>query len=663
MKLTAYLALNQVKMNKKRSIGAVMAITLSTALITALMCLVSSGNKMLTTFLGEGYGDYGGMYRQILIVPILLLTLFVFFMSFTVISNIFEASANKRNSEFGILKCVGGTEKQIRETIIYEGLWLSLIGIPLGLLIGTGIGFIAVTVIGHYISQINDFSKSIIMRPMNLHLSFSLSVWTYVIALMISYLMVLVSSGKPAKKVSQYTALNFVKGIETTVALREVKGLDKLYSVIGGTEGEIAIININRNKSGFKAMIKALAMGMSLLILTAGLMMQANEFEIWMTPDSDEMMVDFTSICDYLVDDSTGKEEELIRVPITSGVYNEITQRLSDYGDLKVYGIGSDACTFDAVINEEYLTSQMQNASGIYNEFGEMETSLLAVDEKLYKELCDRAKAPYGSNLIINSFKYNSNGEMLALTPFSENLTKVSLVNAHDEELVLDIGGFLYEDDLIESGFEEPFPNPVRIVVPNIGVRYFDWYCKVDDETKYAEYARNILNDYYPLLTEDSYVDQGYTVRISRMDSMVKVLNIAIVIVEFIMYGFVLLLSLMGITAVISTIATNIRVRTREFAVFKSIGMTNKSVRKMIYIESIICMVKAFVPGIVIGIAIPFCINIFIRKVFPVTYHIPWVVVIVGLLLITMIVMVITCIEIYKMKNKSIIEEIRMNVW
>lgn len=663
MKLTAYLALNQVKMNKKRSIGAVMAITLSAALITALMCLVSSGNKMLTTFLGEGYGDYGGMYRQILIAPILLLTLFVFFMSFTVISNIFEASANKRNSEFGILKCVGGTEKQIRETVIYEGLWLSLIGIPLGLLIGTGIGFIAVTVIGHYISQINDFSKSIIMRPMNLHLSFSLSVWTYVIALMISYLMVLVSSGKPAKKVSQYTALNFVKGIETTVALRGVKGLDKLCSVIGGTEGEIAIININRNKSGFKAMIKALAMGMSLLILTAGLMMQANEFEIWMTPDSDEMMVDFTSIRDYLVDDSTGKKEELIRVPITSGVYNEITQRLSDYGDLKVYGIGSDACTFDAVIDEEYLTSQMQNASGIYNEFGEMETSLLAVDEKLYKELCDRAKAPYGSNLIINSFKYNSNGEMLALTPFSKDLTKVSLVNAHDEELVLDIGGFLYEDDLIESGFEELFPNPVRIVVPNIGVRYFDWYCKVDDETKYTEYARNILNDYYPLLTEDSYVDQGYTVRISRMDSMVKVLNIAIVIVEFIMYGFVLLLSLMGITAVISTIATNIRVRTREFAVFKSIGMTNKSVRKMIYIESIICMVKAFVPGIVIGIVIPFCINIFIRKVFPVTYHIPWVVVIVGLLLITMIVMVITCIEIYKMKNKSIIEEIRMNVW
>lgn len=663
MKLTAYLALNQVKMNKKRSIGAVMAITLSAALITALMCLVSSGNKMLTTFLGEGYGDYGGMYRQILIAPILLLTLFVFFMSFTVISNIFEASANKRNSEFGILKCVGGTEKQIRETIIYEGLWLSLIGIPLGLLIGTGIGFIAVTVIGHYISQINDFSKSIIMRPMNLHLSFSLSVRTYVIALMISYLMVLVSSGKPAKKVSQYTALNFVKGIEPTVALREVKGLDKLYSVIGGTEGEIAIININRNKSGFKAMIKALAMGMSLLILTAGLMMQANEFEIWMTPDSDEMVVDFTSIRDYLIDDSTGKEEELIRVPITSEVYNEITQRLSDYGDLKVYGIGSDACTFDAVINEGYLTSQMQNASGIYNEFGEMETSLLAVDEKLYKELCDRAKAPYGSNLIINSFKYNSNGEMLALTPFSENLTKVSLVNAHDEELVLDIGGFLYEDDLIESGFEEPFPNPVRIVVPNIGVRYFDWYCKVDDETKYAEYARNILNDYYPLLTEDSYVDQGYTVRISRMDSMVKVLNIAIVIVEFIMYGFVLLLSLIGITAVISTIATNIRVRTREFAVFKSIGMTNKSIRKMIYIESIICMVKAFVPGIVIGIAIPFCINIFIRKVFPVTYHIPWVVVIVGLLLITMSVMVITYIEIYKMKNKSIIEEIRMNVW
>ena len=65
------------------------------------------------------------------------------------------------------------------------------------------------------------------------------------------------------------------------------------------------------------------------------------------------------------------------------------------------------------------------------------------------------------------------------------------------------------------------------------------------------------------------------TVRIARTDAMVKMLNIAIVLVEIVMYGFVILLVLMGFTSVISTLTTNIRIRSREFAVLKSVGMTN----------------------------------------------------------------------------------------
>ena len=40
-------------------------------------------------------------------------------------------------------------------------------------------------------------------------------------------------------------------------------------------------------------------------------------------------------------------------------------------------------------------------------------------------------------------------------------------------------------------------------------------------------------------------------------------------------YGFIGMLSLIGITSVISTIFTNIRLRAQEFAVLKSVGMTN----------------------------------------------------------------------------------------
>ena len=80
-------------------------------------------------------------------------------MSITVISNIFSASANKRIQEFGILKCVGATGRQIRASVIYESLWLSLTAIPLGLIAGTILGYISVKFTGHFISNINDLCK------------------------------------------------------------------------------------------------------------------------------------------------------------------------------------------------------------------------------------------------------------------------------------------------------------------------------------------------------------------------------------------------------------------------------------------------------------------------------------------------------------------------
>ena len=90
------------------------------------MCFVTSANKMLTDFLGSDYGEYGGAYSLMLAIPALLLGLLIAAMSITVISNIFSASANKRIQEFGILKCVGATGRQIRASVIYESLWLSL---------------------------------------------------------------------------------------------------------------------------------------------------------------------------------------------------------------------------------------------------------------------------------------------------------------------------------------------------------------------------------------------------------------------------------------------------------------------------------------------------------------------------------------------------------
>ena len=86
MKITAQLALSQIRLNKKRTMAGISAIALATSLVTAVMCLVTSGNKMLTDFLGPEYGEYGGAYFLMLAIPALLLGLLIAVMSVTVIS-------------------------------------------------------------------------------------------------------------------------------------------------------------------------------------------------------------------------------------------------------------------------------------------------------------------------------------------------------------------------------------------------------------------------------------------------------------------------------------------------------------------------------------------------------------------------------------------------
>lgn len=661
MKITSQLALSQIKLNKKRTIASILAISLSTALVTAVMCFATSGNKMLTDFLGPGYGDYAGAYSAIIAVPAFLLGLLIAFMSVTVISNIFSASANKRIQEFGILKCVGGTKKQIKESVIYESLSLCFIGIPLGLVMGTLVGYIGVRVTGHFVSDINDLSQSIIMRPFSFTLPFYVSVWTYLFATVFSFLIVLASANKPAKAVGKLTAIQCVMGMVASMDLEETEVKDGWIEKILGCEGAIAYKNIKRNKNGYKATIRALSLGILLLLLTGGLSGQAKEFSDWMTPDSKEMMVDYCSIRDIELNQYTGKKEEKIVAPIPAVTYNEITDRLSEYG-ATIYGIGSDACTYHALLDKDVLSEEMLQAPDIFDENKETETELIAVDEGLYKELCERAGAAYGSNLLINTYEYNDNGRIKTINCFAEDVTEITMVDAADEKKTFRVGGILDQEDLKEQGFHEMNPYPVRMVVPDIDARFFSWFCMPDDEEAYTEYARKIMDEYYPILTEDSYVEQGYTVRIARVDTMVKMLNIAIVLAEIVLYGFVILLIFMGFTSVVSTLATNIRIRGREFAILKSVGMTNASLRKMIYCESIICMIKAFIPGITFGIAIPFVINLSIRKAFPVLYSIPWGILVVGIAALFVIVMLITCLEMNKLKDKSIIDEIRMDV-
>lgn len=238
----------------------------------------------------------------------------------------------------------------------------------------------------------------------------------------------------------------------------------------------------------------------------------------------------------------------------------------------------------------------------------------------------------------------------------------MTLVTPDGKESSLEINGFLDREDIDEWYFDYLNRAAVMVIVPGAEARSFQWLCEPGEkENEFTEYARSVMDEYYPILSDDSYADQGFSVRISRENTMVKAVNVMLVLCEVLLYGFVIMLSLIGFAGFISTITANIRARSKEFAVLKSVGMTGRSLRKMLYSESMYCTLEAALKGTVIGTLIPWLINLSIRNAFPVKFHMPLYMAILSIGIVFAVVLMITFIEVRKMKGQSLIETIRMD--
>jgi len=72
-----------------------------------------------------------------------VIILFIAFALRLIIDTSFEVSAKEREKQFGVLQSIGASPKQIVGIITFEGLLLSVAGIPIGLILGIGLTFLA----------------------------------------------------------------------------------------------------------------------------------------------------------------------------------------------------------------------------------------------------------------------------------------------------------------------------------------------------------------------------------------------------------------------------------------------------------------------------------------------------------------------------------------
>lgn len=589
-------------------------------------------NSSLLEYLGV-FGSNGTITFVIGIITVVIVIILL--TSAFVISNSFNISLTEKTRELGMIASVGATSKQIRKSIFFEGAILGLISIPLGIIIGVG-------AIGIVLFIVNNIINSGV-EPLidNFNLTLVISWPAILIAILISIIMIAISLIRPsirAGRISPIDAIREKSDIKITNRqlkkqkkngnkIKEYKITKKLF----GIEGVIARKNFNRSKKKYRTTI----------------------FSIFL---SIVLFISMTSVMDSLFSVSSLRVQETgYNLRVYSGTDNnneaeEYFSKIEKLDGIKEYAIISTA---QIGINQDIINPD----SSFYSDI----MYLYALNDECYNNYIKELGLQYDDikdKAILYDTRVMRVQEDNKIRRFDCNLLNVNEGDYIDYG-TLDENHDLHVDGKIQIGvrttklpMDSIFADntaPV-LIVSNEFMKKFDYTVDI----MYID-----AEDPYELQNEIANIDYDNNGNIYNFEEQARADNNMSLIISIFLYGFIAVISVIGITNIFNTVTTNMALRNREFAILKSIGMTNKEFKRMINYESFIYGIKALIFGLPVGVLLSYVIYNITGTVYETEYHLPISAIIISIIFVFVIIFITMQYSARKTKNQNIIETIR----
>ena len=186
------LASSSLKANASKYLVMMSSIILTTVLFSSLFTIVGS---LLSEFRQSSMGQYNYIDPVATLVCAAAVIIFMF-SGYLIIYNIFDLNLLSDMKEYGLLKTIGTSGKQIRYMVKLRTRFICLIAIPIGLIIGCGIGGWLLPMIGKYINTVGADKGHV-------HMNIGIILFTTAF----SYLTVAMSARKPCRKVSKISPI------------------------------------------------------------------------------------------------------------------------------------------------------------------------------------------------------------------------------------------------------------------------------------------------------------------------------------------------------------------------------------------------------------------------------------------------------------------------
>lgn len=600
-----------------------------------------SYNSTLLALYGES--TYGNIMKSMITMIVIMLSL-VSIGCIVVIYNSFAISVMERKKEFGLLSSIGATKKQLSYTIFFEALIEGTIGIILGI----GGAYIG---IGTVILIINNLIGDILVLKLNLVTNIMFIIIPVIFMILVIFISALVPSRRAAK-VSPIEAIR--QNDDIKINKKKIK-TGKLVNKLFGIEGEIALKNIKRNKKKYRVTIVSLFISIVLFISfssymnytidTASSVMGEVPYDYQISYFGDDNDIDALDKISEIIKSNDVKEYISYSASNLSIIGNYTYS--DEYLDFYKSAYGDDGIKALTNLKYQYISIYILDDIS-YNKYKE----LIGLDKDSVILLNKFKGVSYGNNKRVNyDIPVINNGDInIKICNFDDNDEDVDTTkycNKKIDNIFVTNKSF----DLIE---EFSYMSDFKLIVNK------ELYDNISDSgTHYTQF--NIISDNTDNIDKltkelDKYDNVNYT----NVKESMKQANNMILVIKILMYGFIGLVTLIGVTSVFNTISTSMALRKREFAVLRSIGLTRKGFNKILFFESLFFGLKSLIYAIPVSLGVTIIIHYALADMMSInSIVIPWKAIIISIVSVFVIVLLTMMYSTSKIKKHNIIEQIR----
>ena len=563
-------------------------------------------------------------------IPVIVgIMLIVVLAGIITIYSVYYVSMNQRVREFGKLKAIGATKRQLRQIVLREGMGVALFAIPIGLLIGT----VAVKVVLlQFVEHAKD-SNVLITEAYKVVAKGEVQLyywWIYLLAIAVTLCTVYLSLMKPmrmAAKVSEIEAMRYQGGSKRQKSSR--KGYQFLNI------GRLTKRNLAENKKKSTITIVSMAVTGIFVMMVATVLSCANPME-----SAKSSIVGQYEISPIV--ESGNKEHpeyEWAEVqknnPLNEGLKQQIeeldgVERVDVFTALKVSG-----GPFEEEIGSEFI-------NGVPEEYAEELKKGITEGNVTYEELKS------GDKVILDR-------ALLHWYPDIKVGDKLKL-NIHD-------GDTTFQKEIEVAAIGE------------YGTGLTNYNCLIMAKEGAEKLTINNSSSYFQVIADKDYdealeaslqaiVDGSGRLQMRTWKNEYDTWENAIQMTRGACYAFIIILAAISIMNLINTMINSVHVRKKELGMMQAIGMSDRQLMKMLQLEGIFYTVGTLIISIGVGSLAGYPLFLYAKRtgMFDIsTYHYPVTAAIIIILTLFVIQMLLAIFIAKSVRKDSLIERIRFS--